>query len=58
MQKIEVKKVKKVENSFSSAEYAEKMGYSSSECVCCQQIDRWCNGHNHLCPASDNFIFY
>lgn len=28
MQKIEIKKVKIVENYFSSAEYAEKIGYS------------------------------
>lgn len=57
MSKIEVNKVKFVENSFSSAEYAEKKGYSSRECVCCQQLGRWCNGHNPLCPASDNFMF-
>jgi hypothetical protein len=57
MPKIEEINVKFVENSFSIAEYAEKMGYSSHQCVSCQQLYRWCNGHNPLCPVSDNFMF-
>lgn len=46
------------ENSFLSAEFAEKMGYSSYECVSCSQLGRWCYGHNSLCPASDNFVLF
>lgn len=56
MTRIEVNSVKIVENSFSSVEYAEKMGYSSKECVCCQNLGHFCNGHNPLCPVSDNFM--
>ena len=57
MAKIEYNTIEFSEKLFSSAEYAEKKGYSSGECVCCQHLGRWCNGHNPLCPVSDNFMF-